>query len=652
MQTLLTATSNDFESIWQEYTPTVAWGTIALGSAISVGFYMTLSHAISNDLPYPVASLFMAYLMYASFTVMHDAGHGGIIKAESKLKPLETCIGWLAALPLLVAPYRLFQKIHDRHHAFTNDPDRDPDHYSFSGSSFGILMNCLWMPFQYHVLAITKLRHIKTISTTYRSSSLYLLFTIGGLVVIALNGYASEVLWFAIIPNIIAVVLLTLFFDYIPHHPHKSRDRYHDTRIYPGRLLNVLLLGQNYHLIHHMYPRLPWYRYQAVYQRILPNLEANSAPIEDISGSARPGFMRSLNANSLLANGERINMVLPVISVQKLTVDAVAVEFRLPVGEHLNYSAGQYITVSKWIEGEQHTRCYSLCTPPGRETLKIGVRHKPNGLVSGFINQQLKANDELIVQGPFGDFTYEPKMHEEVTNLVLIAGGSGITPILSILETALLTTEKVIVSLLYASRNSDSIMFVEELKKLQVEYAPRLKIKFILDQVDQSIPSVRGPLNAQLIHLLLPVLHPSFAEELASSAFYICGPKGLKNTVVATLAKAGVKENRLNVEEFVSEIVAPIGEQYRIDIQLKDNVSHSVSVASNQTLLDIARYEQIQIPHACGQGTCGSCKFKVLEGDFAPIPDSVPGLTAAEKSAGMTLACQCKPRGNMIVSEV
>lgn len=99
----------------------------------------------------------------------------------------------------------------------------------------------------------------------------------GGLILLGLAGFGVEVIAFAVVPNLIAVVLLVAFFDYIPHFPHKALGRYQNTRIFESRWLNLLLLGQNYHLIHHMYPRVPWYLYQRVYRRIRPDLEANAA---------------------------------------------------------------------------------------------------------------------------------------------------------------------------------------------------------------------------------------------------------------------------------------------------------------------------------------------------------------------------------------
>jgi len=412
------------------------------------------------------------------------------------------------------------------------------------------------------------------------------------------------------------------------------------------------MLGQNYHLIHHMYPRLPWYKYQEVYNQILPYLEANGAPIEDIVGGIRPGFMKSPNANNLLDGGKAVNMVLNVASVDRLTNDAAAVTFQLPAGETLHYQAGQYITVSKWLSDEQQTRCYSLCTSPKLSVqngqLKVGVRHTPKGLVSGFINEALQAGDELIVKGPFGDFVYPPERAKgqvaEIDNLVLIAAGSGITPVLSILQTALDESNSSAIHLIYASRSRSSMMFLHQIEVLLASNPKRLKVTYVVEEnVALSIGS-KGRLDSELLTSLLPAS--------ANTEFYVCGPEGLKNMVVETLASKNIHSSRVHVEEFVATVTEPIGELHRVDIKLADGLKHVLDVASNQTVLEVANSEGIKIPHACGNGTCGTCKFKVDEGTVDEISDSIPGITSEERSVGFTLACQCKPLGSIAISEV
>ncbi len=652
MQTLDTNKSKNYASMWQDSIPDIAWGTIALFVAYLLGYYFTISSAIDGSMPYLAASLICAVLVYVGFTIMHDAGHGSIIRIGSALKPAENIMGWVSSLPFLVVPYVFFQKIHDRHHAFTNDPERDPDHYYLAGTWVGIILNCLLLPVQYFILAVTKLRHIKAIRDTLPSAIAYqsiVLATLGGLTYL---GFGTEVLYFALIPLPMAVFATAMTFDYVPHHPHKSLDRHTDSRIYPSKLLNILLLGQNYHLLHHMYPKLPWYTYQGVYKKILPYLEKNGAPIEDITGGFRPGFMTSPNAKNLLEGGKSVNMLLEVSNVKQLTPDAVAVTLALPAGETLQYQAGQYITVSKWLNGEQQTRCYSLCTSPNTSNNKgeitIGVRHTPKGLVSGFINEELQVGKELIIKGPFGDFVYPPVyikgQVKAIDNLVLIAGGSGITPVLSILEAALNESYSSAIHLIYSGRSKDSLMFLHQLKVLQANNPKRLKVTYVLENNSLISSGIQGRLDRELLTSLLP--------KSAKTEFYVCGPDGLKDMVVNTLESKKIDSKRIHVEQFVSTVTQPIGKLHSVKIKLANGQQHVMNVASNQTILEVAKSKDIKLPYVCGNGTCGTCKCKVDEGVVSEIPDTIPGLTSQDKRAGLTLACQSKPMGSVTISEI
>jgi len=670
------ANETNYSSMWQASVPDIAWGTISMFVGIILAYVLVISFTVAGDISFPIATLICSYLAFASFTVTHDAGHGSIIKMGSSLKPLEGVIGWLASVPMLIMPFRLFQKIHDRHHAFTNDPERDPDYIGEPKSWYSLLLSLYYTPFGYHVKSVTTLRHIKTISDTYRSSIIYFFVVYVPLVTLSLNGYALEVLCLAIIPIVIAIFFLIMFFDYVPHHPHKSLSRYQNSRIYGGRLLNVLLLGQNYHLIHHMYPRLPWYKYQDVYLKTLPELEYNGAPIENASSGLREGFMKSPNANKLLQGGQSLHHLLKVSDITQLTADSVAVEFELPEGEILRYQAGQYITVSKWLAGEQQTRCYSLCRAPegldlaegldqaaGSGKLKIAVKETPDGFVSHYMNRQLKVGDELIIQGPFGEFIYPPEREHQiddpvlVDDLVLIAGGSGITPILSILETALQQSRVKNIYLIYAVRDSKSIMFFEHLEKLQIEYANRIHLSYVINEADKNMVAKSGRLDDAMLKSLLPMLGSDSDTQDKTpllrqhTDFYICGPEGLKNVVVGSLESQVIEPDRIHIEQFVASYTEPVGELHQVDIALANGKQHSLSVAANQTILEVAQAKGVSLPHACGNGTCGSCKFKVESGNLTDIPDSIPGIVAEEKAAGYTLACQCRPLSGLSLSE-
>ena len=273
IQTTMTTTSQNAQA-WQASIPQVAWGTLCLFAVIVGGYLTVIPAAMAGSLSYPVATLICTWLAYASFTVVHDAGHGSIFPLDSPYKRLESVMGWAASVPLLLTSFRFFQKIHDRHHAHTNCPDRDPDHIVSNKTWLHLLLSIYYIPLQYYVKMLTVYRDDPVFRSTWVSTAVYMVLVYGSLALLAFNGFALEVLCFAILPMLFALFLLVFFFDYVPHYPHRSQQRYHNTRNYPGRWLNWLLLGQNYHLIHHLYPRVPWYKYQDAYWRMAPQLES------------------------------------------------------------------------------------------------------------------------------------------------------------------------------------------------------------------------------------------------------------------------------------------------------------------------------------------------------------------------------------------
>lgn len=649
METINKMNASGFETAWQNSVPNVAWGTIALFGGIVLGYILTINAALSGALHYGIATLLLGYFCFASFTVMHDAGHGSIVKIGSKLKPLETLLGWLSSVPLLIAPYRAFQRIHDRHHAFTNDPERDPDHFSFGDRWYQVLLNTFFIPIQYHWLMFTKLRHIKVIRSTYLSTIVYTLCVFGGLTVLALAGYGWEVLCFAVIPTLIAVFLLVMFFDFIPHHPQASLDPYHNTRIYPGPLMNLALLGQNYHLIHHLYPRLPWYKYQGLYRDIRPELEAKGAPIEDVLGLMSPGLLGSPNASLIKAKDRAMKRILKVSKMERAGEGAACISFALPQGQTLGFKAGQYLVLNKWLDGELQSRCYSICSSPEDTELKVGVRAVSGGLMSRYLNQELRVGDELVVEGPFGDFVYVPETQAGISHLVLVAGGSGITPILSIIESALAQPRGPRLQLIYANRSPETTMFRERLLELEQQYPQRFKL-----DIGYSESAASSGAFKLLDHKSLNgLISENWGQEVftGQNHFYVCGPEGLKDSVQAYLRKQGVPESRVSVERFVTSVTEPEGECHEVLINLADGETYALQVAENQTILEVAKQASVPIPRACEAGSCGTCKCHLAKG-AAALPETASGLSDDEIKQGYTLACQARPRSDLVLSEV
>ncbi|MFD2165984.1 fatty acid desaturase [Thalassotalea euphylliae] len=672
----LTVEEVDYQTIWQQSAPPVAWGTIALFIGYLAGYAIIIWAALSDAVSYMVATPICAYLAYVGFTVVHDAGHGSIIQLGSRFKPLETLMGWIAAFPLLLVPYPAFKRLHDRHHAFTNDPDRDPDHFSFGDKWYLVALNCLFIPIQYHLLMFTKLRHIRSIRETYITSFIYFAAILLSIVWLSSLGYFDELLYLLFIPNLIAVFALAMFFDYIPHYPHKSVNRYQNTRVYPGRLLNVLLLGQNYHLAHHMYPRVPWYKYKEVYENTKPDLDAHYAPVDHLTtvqaltSGLNPKVMTSPHAYGLVDNGNAIEMLLSVTKIERLNEESVAITFKLPEGTKLNFLAGQYIMLSKWLSGEQRIRCYSLCNSPLEHSseLTIGVKKVGDGVFSTFINEELKVGDELIVSGPFGDFTYPAENGVDIDNLCLIAGGSGITPILSILKTVLLETHRKVerISLIYVCKRSDSVMFKQTLNALADKHAEQLAITYLYSEElrtgafledelsrDESLSGEQPTLGHSTSNAVIDGI--DITKNTPHTGYYLCGPESLNQFVAEYLKKSHIDDQYIFSERFTTQVSSPIGERYPVGIQTSDGEEHQIHVAGNQTILEVAKSEGIKLPYACENGHCGTCKCKIVkggEGRLNSLKDNIPALSKEDKEAGYTLACQYKPTGAISIREV
>ncbi|BAQ63771.1 beta-carotene hydroxylase [Geminocystis sp. NIES-3709] len=201
--------------------------------------------------------------LHMSGTVIHDASHNS---AHSD-RIINSILGHGSALMLGFA-FPVFTRVHLQHHANVNDPENDPDHYVSTGGP-------LWMiaaRFFYHEIFFFKRQLWRKYELLEWFLSRLFLFTV---VFLGINyGFIGYVMNFWFVPALVVGIALGLFFDYLPHRPFRERDRWKNARVYPGRVLNLLILGQNYHLIHHLWPSIPWYKYEPAYYATKPLLDA------------------------------------------------------------------------------------------------------------------------------------------------------------------------------------------------------------------------------------------------------------------------------------------------------------------------------------------------------------------------------------------
>lgn len=328
---------------------------------------------------------------------------------------------------------------------------------------------------------------------------------------------------------------------------------------------------------------------------------------------------------------------LKVRAVTEETHDAKSVVFEVPpeLAETFKYRPGQFLTLRLPVLGRHLPRCYSMSSAPTLEAhLRVTVKRVKDGRGSNWVCDHVRAGDRLEVMAPAGVFTPVSLQGD----FLLCAGGSGITPVFSILRSALAHGQGRI-RLLYANRDERSVIFRDELNALAAAHPARLQVIHWLDSV-QGVPSV-----AQLAELARP---------WAQAQAFICGPGLFMDAMVSALEKAGMPGEQVHVERFVSlpdeEDVAAINaaapapaatvERATVEMELDGEV-YTLEVGGTETLLDAALKAGINAPHSCQAGMCASCMCQVVEGEVHLRHNEV--LDAKDLAKRWTLSCQALP---------
>jgi ring-1,2-phenylacetyl-CoA epoxidase subunit PaaE len=329
---------------------------------------------------------------------------------------------------------------------------------------------------------------------------------------------------------------------------------------------------------------------------------------------------------------------LRVAAVERLCADAVAVTFDVPpsLRDQFAFRPGQSLTVRRADE----RRTYSICAPAGAAP-RIGVREVPGGFVSSWLVHEVRPGDEVSVAPPSGSFT--PDLSAGGRH-VLIAAGSGITPVLSI-AASLLQRPDASVSLLYGNRRADSVMFAEELADLKDAHPSRLELVHLLSREAREVDLLSGRLDADKLRTLLPLL----IDVPAVDHWWLCGPYGMVLDASKVLGESGVLPERIHRELFwVDEEPPPVphlerapsGPAASVTVVL-DGRSTTVDVPEGETVLDGAQRARPDLPFACKGGVCGTCRGRVLSGEVTMRRNFA--LEPAELAAGFVLTCQSVP---------
>jgi ring-1,2-phenylacetyl-CoA epoxidase subunit PaaE len=345
---------------------------------------------------------------------------------------------------------------------------------------------------------------------------------------------------------------------------------------------------------------------------------------------------------------------LTVKEIKKETSDCVVITFEVPAAlkDNFIFTQGQSLTVKTDINNAEVRRTYSICSSPLDNELKVAVKRVDGGVFSSYANEQLKKGDALDVMQPVGKF-YTELSATNKKNYLAFAAGSGITPILSIIKTTLLTEPQSEFTLVFGNKNKNSIIFKEELEALKDKFIDRFRIVHILSRERTEAVINSGRINKEKLTALSKLINYAATDE-----FFLCGPEEMIFTVKDFLEEKGVDKKKIHFELFTTpgqNVKSEVGSKKsesegpksKITIKL-DGRSIDFDLAFNSDcILDAALQQGADLPYACKGGVCCTCKAKLLEGEVQM--DVHWGLEHEEIEQGFILTCQAHPVTEKVV---
>lgn len=668
-----------------EQLSTVEWPSVALFIAALLAAIGSSWAWLEGDLPTLLMIAINASVSFVMFTILHDASHHSIGSSDFANELLGNL-----SMPFITpaASFSLFRFIHIEHHRNTNEykEGRDPDAWCSQGPRWQQPLRFFVMDFRYLAFWF---KHVKQRpKAEIVAVAVHLSLTVLGLIWAYQAGVFWELSALYLIPTRISNFVLIWWFDWLPHHGLTATarsNRFQATRNRIGGewFMTPLMLSQNYHLVHHLHPSIPFYRYRAAW---LKNEQAylRQGPAltgvwgKDLSNSD----YRALRQLPEVADDEETHSnnaseraqfhTLKVAAMHPLTNDSMAVTFKVPdqLADTFKFTQGQHLTLRSDIKGEKSVRRnYSICSSAVDGELMIGVKHIPGGTFSTHVMHTLQIGDRLDVMPPSGRFFTQLNASHAKT-YVLIAAGSGITPMLSIIKTTLSVEPESRCILLYGNKNADGIMFRQELEVLRKKHPERLQVLHFLSQdksaqfegnlsreaslgwprtsFDKTL--LEGRVNGDKVAQLLG----SYASAKRINEWFMCGPQSMIEDVRDTLTEHGVNKENIHFELFVA--AAKNNPQH---LAASHFVASAITVTSGgkssqfhitqpeQTVLDAALEQRGDIPYSCMGGACGSCRAKVVSGSVEM--DQNFALDDAELAAGYVLTCQCHPTSQAVV---
>jgi ring-1,2-phenylacetyl-CoA epoxidase subunit PaaE len=347
------------------------------------------------------------------------------------------------------------------------------------------------------------------------------------------------------------------------------------------------------------------------------------------------------------------NYQLRVKEVIRETPDAVSVHFEQPADGNISYKSGQFLTLILDINGQKVRRAYSLCSSPFEPNPAIGIKAIPNGLVSNHVNQHVKAGDVLEIMEPMGNFLVEPNA-ANTRHIVLLGGGSGITPLYSIAKTILKYEPNSSVTLLYGNRDENAIIFRSGIEKLTSEYYGRFKVVHVLSHPQTN--NWNGAYGMLTKDNIIKLFGENDVKASANTEFYMCGPEPMMNEAKLALTALNIEESKIFKESFTSaaateaKTAAPATSGKTPVTLIFNGSEHAIEVADNETILEAGIDAGLDLPYSCQSGVCTACRGRKKSGTVTM--DETEGLSKKEIEQGYVLVCVGHPTSSDVVIEI
>ncbi|ASS47796.1 MAG: phenylacetic acid degradation protein [Candidatus Fluviicola riflensis] len=344
---------------------------------------------------------------------------------------------------------------------------------------------------------------------------------------------------------------------------------------------------------------------------------------------------------------------LTVIDVRPETDDTISVAFAIPeeLSADYSYKAGQYLTLRAMVNNEDIRRSYSICTAPNENEWRVAIKRIENGAFSSWAKESLKAGDRMQVMTPTGHFAFTPDPTVSQSYL-LVAAGSGITPILSIVKTILTEEPLSDVTLVYGNKGFHSIIFREELEALKNKHLDRFRLIHVLSRESLGNALQKGRIDLDKV----TKLNKAFFANQPIHGVYVCGPEEMIHAVKDGMMQAGIDEKNIHFELFATStpIIKPaerVSNEPTVDSMVTiilDGDQLEIPLNSDGTsILDAAQAAGADLPFACKGGVCCTCKARILEGTARM--DVNYALEKAEVDAGYILTCQSHPTSEKLI---